>query len=320
MPAFNVGVNSTFEQQRQIINAIAVDTFALSTTLSGITSDGLVVTYSEESGVSTVSGYASIAGVATYATNAGVSTYASFAGVSTYAGLAGVATYAASAGVATNADYATIAGSAAFATVAAAATNASYATQAGEAAFAPYAGISTYATTAGVATNAQGLTGSPNVIVGVITGGLFVGDGSELTGINVGVSTFADVAGFATAAGSAGTADYALVAGISTVAQNLAGTPNLTVGVLTATTVSLSELSLTGVVTASSFRPVSGYIQSPDGQQAIQLYSGSGAVNFPNGIGTDLTVAGRIYGDASNVTGIVTAGISSIVPGGNVII
>ena len=63
MPAFNVGVNSTFEQQRQIINAIAVDTFALSTTLSGITSDGLVVTYSEESGVSTVSGYASIAGV-----------------------------------------------------------------------------------------------------------------------------------------------------------------------------------------------------------------------------------------------------------------
>ena len=320
MPAFNVGVNSTFEQQRQIINAIAVDTFALSTTLSGITSDGLVVTYSEESGVSTVSGYASIAGVATYATNAGVSTYASFAGVSTYAGLAGVATYAVNAGVATNADYATIAGSAAFATVAAAATNAGYATQAGEAAFAPYAGISTYATTAGVATNAQGLTGAPNVIVGVITAGLFVGDGSELTGINVGVSTFADVAGFATAAGSAGTADYALVAGISTVAQNLAGTPNLTVGVLTATTVSLSELSLTGVVTASSFRPVSGYIQSPDGQQAIQLYSGSGAVNFPNGIGTDLTVAGRIYGDASNVTGIVTAGISSIVPGGNVII
>ena len=320
MPAFNVGVNSTFEQQRQIINAIAVDTFALSTTLSGITSDGLVVTYSEESGLSTVSGYASIAGVATYATNAGVSTYASFAGVSTYAGLAGVATYAVNAGVATNADYATIAGSAAFATVAAAATNAGYATQAGEAAFAPYAGISTYATTAGVATNAQGLTGAPNVIVGVITGGLFVGDGSELTGINVGVSTYADVAGFATAAGSAGTADYALVAGISTVAQNLAGTPNLNVGVLTATSVNLSELSLTGVVTASSFRPVSGYIQSPDGQQAIQLYSGSGAVNFPNGIGTDLTVAGRIYGDASNVTGIVTAGISSIVPGGNVII
>ena len=320
MPAFNVGVNSTFEQQRQIINAIAVDTFALSTTLSGITSDGLVVTYSEESGLSTVSGYASVAGVATYATNAGVSTYASFAGVSTYAGLAGVATYAVNAGVATNADYATIAGSAAFATVAAAATNAGYATQAGEAAFAPYAGISTYATTAGVATNAQGLTGAPNVIVGVITGGLFVGDGSELTGINVGVSTYADVAGFATAAGSAGTADYALVAGISTVAQNLAGTPNLNVGVLTATSVNLSELSLTGVVTASSFRPVSGYIQSPDGQQAIQLYSGSGAVNFPNGIGTDLTVAGRIYGDASNVTGIVTAGISSIVPGGNVII
>ena len=51
MPAFNVGVSSTFEQQRQVSNSIAVDVFALSTTLSGITSDGLVVTYSESAGV-----------------------------------------------------------------------------------------------------------------------------------------------------------------------------------------------------------------------------------------------------------------------------
>ena len=325
MPAFNVGVNSTFEQQRQIINAIAVDTFALSTTLSGITSDGLVVTYSEESGVSTVSGYASIAGVATYATNAGVSTYASFAGVSTYAGLAGVATYAASAGVATNADYATLAGSAAFATVAAGATNADYATQAGEAAFAPYAGISTYATTAGVATNAQGLTGSPNVIVGVITGGLFVGDGSELTGINVGVSTFADVAGFATAAGNASTANYASIAGLATAAAGLTGTPNLNVGILTATKFAANDAEFTGILTAQSLKAISGYVLSPDGQQSIQILSGSGSVNLPLGVGTGVNVAGivtalRFVGDGSQLTGVNTAGITTITAGDNILV
>lgn len=325
MPAFNVGVNSTFEQQRQIINAIAVDTFALSTTLSGITSDGLVVTYSEESGVSTVSGYANIAGVATYATNAGVSTYASFAGVSTYAGLAGVATYAASAGVATNADYATTAGSAAFATVAAGATNADYATQAGEAAFAPYAGISTYATTAGVATNAQGLTGSPNVIVGVITGGLFVGDGSELTGINVGVSTFADVAGFATAAGNASTADYASIAGLATAAAGLTGTPNLNVGILTATKFAANDAEFTGILTAQSLKAISGYILSPDNQQSVQILSGSGSVNLPLGVGTGVNVAGivtalRFVGDGSQLTGVNTTGVTTITAGDNIIV
>jgi len=325
MPAFNVGVNSTFEQQRQIINAIAVDTFALSTTLSGITSDGLVVTYSEESGVSTVSGYANIAGVATYATNAGVSTYASFAGVSTYAGLAGVATYAASAGVATNADYATIAGSAAFATVAAGATNADYATQAGEAAFAPYAGISTYATTAGVATNAQGLTGSPNVIVGVITGGLFVGDGSELTGINVGVSTFADVAGFATAAGNASTANYASVSGLATAAAGLTGTPNLNVGIVTATKFAANDAEFTGILTAQSLKSISGYILSPDNQQSVQILSGSGSVNLPLGVGTDVNVAGivtalRFVGDGSQLTGVNTTGVTTITAGDNILV
>ena len=325
MPAFNVGVNSTFEQQRQIINAIAVDTFAISSTLSGITSNGLVVTYSETSGVATVSGYASIAGVATYSVNAGVSSYSDFAGVSTYAGLAGVATYAANAGVATNADYATIAGSAAFATVAAGATNADYATLAGEAAFAPYAGISTYAVTAGVATNAQGLTGSPNVIVGVITGGLFVGDGSELTGINVGVSTFADVAGFATAAGNASTADYASIAGLATAAAGLTGTPNLNVGILTATKFAATDAEFTGILTAQSLKAISGYILSPDNQQSVQILSGSGSVNLPLGIGTDVNVAGivtalRFIGDGSQLTGVNTTGVTTITAGDNILV
>jgi hypothetical protein len=218
MPAFNVGVNSTFEQQRQVINSIAVDVDQLKTNFDSVTSDGLVVIYSETSGVATVSGYATSAGIATYATSAGVSTYATLAGISTYAGLAGVATYAGLAGVATNADYATIAGSAAFATVAAAATNADYATQAGEAAFAPLTGISTYAGVAGIATVAEGLTGSPNIIVGVATANLFVGDGSELLGV------------------------------AASTARDLTGSPDITV-----TNITSQHLVASGVVTATQF-------------------------------------------------------------------
>lgn len=44
-----------------------------------------------------------------------------------------------------------------------------YANVAGIATYATTSGISTYATTAGVATNAQGLTGTPNLVVGIIT-------------------------------------------------------------------------------------------------------------------------------------------------------
>jgi hypothetical protein len=90
-------------------------------------------------------GYASTAGIATYATNAGVSTYATSSGIATYATNAGVSTYATSSGIAT------------------------YATNAGVSTYATSAGIATYATSSGIATVAQGLTGTPNISVGIIT-------------------------------------------------------------------------------------------------------------------------------------------------------
>ena len=40
-----------------------------------------------------------------------------------------------------------------------------------------------YATTAGIATLARGLTGSPNITVGVVTASSFIGDGSGITGV-----------------------------------------------------------------------------------------------------------------------------------------
>jgi hypothetical protein len=47
--------------------------------------------------------------------------------------------------------------------------SATYATTAGIATYATTAGIATYATTAGISTVAQGLTGTPNISVGIIT-------------------------------------------------------------------------------------------------------------------------------------------------------
>jgi hypothetical protein len=109
-----------------------------------------------------------VTGNADTATTAGIATYAETAGIATYAGTAGIATYAGT------------------------------------------AGIATYAGTAGVSTVAQGLTGTPNIVVGIATLGTvkissgivtatsgivtYYGDGSNLTGIEVGLTTEALVA------------------------------------------------------------------------------------------------------------------------------
>jgi hypothetical protein len=59
---------------------------------------------------------------------------------------------------------------------------ATYAPNAGVATYATNAGVATYATTAGVSTISQGLTGTPNLNVGVVTATSFIGDGSKLKG------------------------------------------------------------------------------------------------------------------------------------------
>ena len=341
MPALNVGVNSTFEQQRQIVNSIAVDVFTLSTTLTGLTTNGLVVTYSNVAGVAT---YASVAGVATYATISGISSYAVISGVATVANYASVAGVASALNFVPN--YSHNAGVASYATVAGIATNANFATSSSSSTFAFYAGISTYSGSAGVATVAQGLTGTPNVQVGVITASLFVGDGSELTGLNLGIVTFASnagfastagfvsytpLAGFATVAGSTPLASYAPVAGFATVAGNLTGSPNLSVGIITATKFAADDAEFTGILTAQSLKSSSGYILSPDNIQSIQIFSSSGEVGFSTWIrtfgirnysggnvvniaGTDLVLANKIFGDGSSLSGIIT----SLVAGTNV--
>lgn len=61
---------------------------------------------------------------------------------------------------------------------------ATYAITSGIATYATSAGIATYASTAGVATVAQGLTGTPNIQVGIVTATKYYGDGSSLTGVS----------------------------------------------------------------------------------------------------------------------------------------
>lgn len=63
-----------------------------------------------------------------------------------------------------------------------------------------------------------------------------------------GVSTYAITSGVATYSSTAGVSTYAGTSGISTVAQGLAGTPNITVGSVTANSINSS-----GIITASSF-------------------------------------------------------------------
>ncbi len=83
--------------------------------------------------------------------------YSSTSGIATYANNAGVSTYATSSGIAT------------------------YATTAGIATYATSSGIATYATTAGVSTVSQGLTGTPNIIVGTATATSFVLENANIT-------------------------------------------------------------------------------------------------------------------------------------------
>jgi len=106
--------------------------------------------------------------------------------------------------------YATVAGFATYAPTAGYSTVTDYATSAGVATYAASAGIVTFATTAGVVTYAGAS--------GVAT---YAGEASYAP--LAGVSSYTPLAGLSTIAG------YAQTAGIATVAQNLTGTPSITI-------------------------------------------------------------------------------------------
>ena len=292
MPAQNVGVNSTFEQQRQVVNIIAEDIFDLSSRFVGLGSD-LSVDYANTAGVATVANTATTATTANYATTAGLAEVATLATNANYAAVAGMST-----GLSAPAYYSIVSAASTYAQVAGIATLADNATSADTATYAFNAGISSYADGAGLSTAAQGLTGTPNVQVGVITGTLFVGDGSELQNVVAAAVTYTDVAG------------------VSTVALGV------TVGA------TYQEVNCVGIITADRLKSGSGVYLSPDNIDAFRIFSGSGIVSFRNNIdvpginnntgtnvigfsGTSITVGGNVtaqkyIGDGAGLTGIAT--------------
>ena len=292
MPAQNVGVNSTFEQQRQVVNVIAEDIFDLSSRFVGLGSD-LSVDYANTAGVATLAQTATTATTATTALTATTATTATTAGYANYAAVAGMST-----GLSAPAYYSIVSAASTYAQVAGIATLADNATSANTATYAFNAGISSYADGAGLSTAAQGLTGTPNVQVGVITGTLFVGDGSELQNVVAAAVTYTDVAG------------------VSTVALGV------TVGA------TYQEVNCVGIITGDKLKSGSGVYLSPDNIDSLRIYSGSGIVSFRNNIdvpginnqsgtniigfsGTSITVGGNVtaakyIGDGAGLTGIAT--------------
>ena len=292
MPAQNVGVNSTFEQQRQVVNVIAEDIFDLSSRFVGLGSD-LSVEYAATAGVATLAQTATTATTASTALTATTATTATTAINANYAAVAGMST-----GLSAPAYYSIVSAASTYAQVAGIATLADNATSADTATYAFNAGISSYSDGAGLSTTSQGLTGTPNIQVGVITGTLFVGDGSELQNVVAAAVTYTDIAG------------------VSTVALGV------TVGA------TYQEVNCVGIITADRFKSGSGVYQSPDNIDAFRIFSGSGIVSFRNNIdvpginnetgtniigfsGTSITVGGNVtaaqyVGDGGGLTGIAT--------------
>ena len=253
---------------------------------------GVQITDSDIIQVGDINASGSITATTFYGDGSNLDNIVATSGNVNYAGVAGIATYADIAGIAT------------------------YANASGIATYAVTAGVATYAGVSGIATVAEGLTGTPNLNVGSVTAteyyGTFKGtidSGVTLDNVNYanvagiatyavtagvatyagvsGIATYSSVSGIATYAVTAGVATYAGVAGVATVAEGVSGTPNLYVGIVTATEYYGifvgTALSISGISTLGSVQISSGIVTAT-----------SGVVTY--------------YGDGSKLTGIAAGG------------
>ena len=167
--------------------------------------------------------------------------------------------------------------------------------------YAPVAGVATYAVTAGYSTSA-----------GIATYAVIAGYSTSS-----GIATYASTAGIATYASSAGIATiagYASTAGISSTSQGLTGTPNITVGIITASNLIVSGgASFTGVVTASSYNGsgtnLTGIVTSIIAGTGITVSNSTGQVTI-NATATGIGQTGY-YGAFYDTTLQTNAGIST---------
>jgi len=143
--------------------------------------------------------------------------------------------------------------------------------------YAPVAGIATYAVTAGYSTSA-----------GIATYATIAGYSTS-----AGIATYATRAGYSTSSGISTIAGYASTAGISSTSQGLTGSPNITVGIVTAAQLQVNDGGVfTGVVTATSYNGsgtnLTGIVTSIVAGVGITISSSTGEVTINGGVGGNL--------------------------------
>lgn len=170
-----------------------------------------------------------------------------------------------------------------------------------------------YASTAGIATVAQGLTGTPNINVGVVTATSFSGSGVNLTGIitslvagtNVTITQSSGIATINATAGGGGS-----IAGIDTTGTsffnqlNVSGVSTFS-GITTNTsTLFANQLSVSGVSTFAGITTVTG----------VSLFSRQISVSAASTFAGITTVTGvSLFSRQLSVSGVSTfAGITTV--------
>tara|TARA_Y100000591_G_scaffold54096_1_gene42606 strand:- start:467 stop:2611 length:2145 start_codon:yes stop_codon:yes gene_type:complete len=201
-----------------------------------------------------------------------------------------------------SAGYATTAGLANYAFVAGLSTDSQ------RSVYSQLAGVSTvagYATTAGIATlavNSQGLTGTPDVVVGVATATKFVGDGSEITGV-VAASAGILIKDNDSSIGIAATVNFGYGATVSP----------LSAGIVTVTTVTqYDQLEISGVSTFTGDIKPNGNITG-DGNTVITGISSAYITDVHGGlIGNVITAAQPNITSLGTLTSLNVSGDVSI--------
>jgi len=179
------------------------------------------------------------------------------------------------------------------------ASSATYAATAGIATYATYSGIATYSTSAGIATVAQGLTGTPNLNVGIVTAISFFGDGSGLTGIvakgtGVVVQSNGVNVGTALTLNFGNNLDVSFSSGIATINSASSGIA--------------TYASVAGIATYATYAGVSTSVIGGIGS-VTQLTAGIGTIGIINGNTLDVLEGSNL--NNASLSGITTLGFFS---------